>query len=66
MNTYCSEIKVIGATYHIKQEKNRKTRRKLLCVKKYSELGYLWCLAQPTLNLKTYFSRGKLSLVEVG
>ena len=40
MNTYCSEIKVIGATYHIKQETNRETRRKLLCVIKYSQLGY--------------------------
>ena len=32
MKTYCSEIKVIGVTYHIKQETNRETRRKLLCV----------------------------------
>ena len=36
MKTYCSERKVIGAIYHIKHQTNRETRRKLLCVIKYS------------------------------
>ena len=57
MKTYCSEWRVIGFIYHIKQETNRETRRKLLWALKYSLLGYHWCLAQHTLNSDIFQQR---------